>query len=298
MKRGTVQQIKQDRVVEIYYPDAGQIIYERNRKNCVRPYRLLECETFIKHVVEEFHNKDLSLDAICGRALKTGAFSREEMVCTKTLYNYVDQGLLGIINLDLPLKVRCSTKPPRVREHKKQLGDSIDERPEHINDRSEFGHWEIDTVLGKKAGSEAALLTLTERMTRKEIIVKIPSKTVTAVHEALIDLVSIYGKESPAIFKSITSDNGSEFSALASLEKELKTKIYFAHPYSSCERGTNERHNGLIRRFIPKGKSLKGISSESIARVERWCNSLPRRILDYLTPDEAFSNQLALISTP
>ncbi|WP_084053119.1 hypothetical protein [Desulfonispora thiosulfatigenes] len=92
------------------------------------------------------------------------------MVCTKTLYNYVDTGLLKIANIDLPLKVKRSTKPRKIRKHKRHLGTSIDERPEHINNRIEFGHLEIDKFIGKKNRSDAVLFTITERNTRKEII--------------------------------------------------------------------------------------------------------------------------------
>ncbi|SKA09820.1 IS30 family transposase, partial [Selenihalanaerobacter shriftii] len=84
----------------------------------------------------------------------------------------------------------------------------------------------------------------------------------------------------------------SEFSELGAIEKLVDTKVYFTHPYSSWERGTNERHNGLIRRFIPKGRSISEFSIEAIGRIQNWCNTLPRKILGYLTPDESFEDQL------
>lgn len=292
LKRGTVPQLKGGKIVMIYYPDAGQTAYETNRKNCGTKFKFLHCEAFIEHVTELFFNKTQSLDSIYGAACRHGDFSQSQMVCTKTLYNYVDAGLLKISNIDLPLKVKRSSKSTRIRKHKKNLGTSIDERSECINDRSEFGHWEIDTVIGKKIKTESVLLTITERMTRKEIIRKIPSKTAKAVQNALLNLASEAGEAFSKVFKSITADNGSEFSELSSMETVTNTKVYFAHPYSSGERGTNERHNGLIRRFIPKGRSINEFSIESIARVQNWCNTLPRKILNYLTPDEAFEDQL------
>jgi IS30 family transposase len=165
------------------------------------------------------------------------------------------------------------------------LGRSITERPEHINDRSEFGHWEIDCVVGKKTKDESVLLTLTERKTHMEIIRKLPSKSTYAVQEALQNLESDVGDLFSLAFKSITADNGSEFSDLASFKC---SEVYFAHPYSSCERGTNEHHNDLIRRFIPKRRSLDPYSSTAIETVQSWCKNLPRKILGYLTPQEAF----------
>jgi IS30 family transposase len=94
------------------------------------------------------------------------------------------------------------------------------------------------------------------------------------------------------VFKTITSDNGLEFSELSKLEETGETKVYFAHPYTSCERGTNERHNGLLRRFIPKSKRIDGYSFDEIAFVSNWCNTLPRKILGYKTPEELFEIQL------
>nr|WP_278244312.1 IS30 family transposase [Caldisalinibacter kiritimatiensis] len=197
--------------------------------------------------------------------------------------------------MDLPLKLTRSTKRSRIRAHKKLLGTSIDERPEHINDRSEFGHWEIDTVIGKKDKSDSVLLTMTERKTRKEIIRRIPGKTATDVNSALITLANEAGEHFSKVFKSITADNGSEFAELSSFEQVGGSKIYFAHPYSSSERGTNERHNGLIRRFIPKGESISQYSTYAITGVQEWCNTLPRKILNYLTPNEAFEDELRLL---
>jgi IS30 family transposase len=292
LKRGTVTQRKGHKAVQVYYPDSGQLVYEANRKKCGSKFKFLQCEAFIKHVTELFFDKKQSLDAICGAARKHKSFPQSQMVCTKTLYNYVDVGLLKIANIDLPLKVKRTTKTARIRHHKKHLGTSIDERPVHINDRSEFGHWEIDTVIGKKDKSDAVLLTMTERMTRKEIIRKIPSKTTQAVQAALLNLANEAGECFSKVFKSITADNGSEFADISSLERETTTKVYFAHPYASSERGTNERHNGLIRRFIPKGTCIGQYSIEAISSVQNWCNTLPRKILKYLTPDEAFEDQL------
>lgn len=292
LKRGTVAQIKGYKTVMIYYPDTGQLVYEANRKKCGTKFKLLQCEAFIKHATELFFDKKQSFDAICGAARRLKKFSKEQMVCTKTLYNYVDAGLLKIANIDLPLKVKRSTKKARIKQHKKHLGTSIDERPAHINDRIEFGHWEIDTVIGKKDKSDAVLLTMTERNTRKEIIRKITSKTAEAVQIALLDLANETGDLFSEVFKSITADNGSEFAELSTLETKTNTKVYFAHPYRSGERGTNERHNGLIRRFIPKGTLINQYSIEAIASVQNWCNTLPRKILNYLTPDEAFEIKL------
>ena len=292
LKRGTVPQIKGSKTVMMYFPETGQASYDHNRKNCGAKYKLLKCECFIQHVTEAFFEKKHSLDAICGRLKKTNKFKRSHTVCMKTLYNYVDLGLIGISNIDLPFKLRRSTKPARTRKHKKVLGASIAERPQSINDRSEFGHWEVDTIVGKKGKSETALLTLTERVTRKEIIRKIPNRTSESVQSAINELVNESGPYFSKVFKSFTADNGSEFSELSEIESLTGSNVYFAHPYASGERGTNERHNGLIRRFVPKGKSINDVSLDMISKVQVWCNTLPRKILGYQTPDEAFEDSI------
>ncbi len=140
-------------------------------------------------------------------------------------------------------------------------------------------------------------MTLTERKTRKEVIRRLPEKSSQSVQEALIRLSEEAGPLFSKAFKSITSDNGSEFSALQTLEASTGTKIYYAHPYTSSERGTNEHHNGLIRRFIPKGKSINDYSINTIERIQTWCNTLPRKILDYMTPDEAFTAEVLALQT-
>lgn len=292
IKRGTVPQIKGNKTVSVYYPDTGQAVYEKNRMNCGPKYKYLECLDFFEHLETLFRDSKHSIDSICGVAKLRELFSKDEMVCTKTVYNYIDLGFLGIANIDLPLKVKRSTKKKRVRQHKKVLGRSISERPEEINDRSEFGHWEIDSVIGKKTKGEPVLMTITERQTRNEIIRKLPDQSSESIMKALKTLAEDAGDLFSSVFKSITADNGSEFAQLSTLEEITGTKIYFAHPYTSSERGTNERHNGLIRRFIPKGKSLSNYSIEAITKIQNWCNTLPRKILNYLTPEEAFNDEL------
>ena len=214
------------------------------------------------------------------------------MVCTKTLYNYIDLGLLDIFNADLPMKLRRNTKSYRVKKHKKNLGKSIAERPTYISEREEFGHWEIDTVVGQKSNNDCVLLTILERKTRNAIIQRIEAKTAEAVTKALTRIRDIYGKQFSKVFKSITGDNGSEFAELSKLEDITDTKIYFTHPYSSFEKGTNERHNGLIRRFIPKGKRISNYNQNDIAFIKEWMNTLPRKILNYHTPEELFEMHL------
>lgn len=295
IRRGTTTQIKQGKKVEVYLADTGEAIYLKNRQNSHRLYKRLECSTFINYVTDKIINSSWSPDACFGNALKTAEFDRSQMVCTKTLYNYIDLGLLKVKNSDLALKLRRNTKLSKVRKNKKKLGKSIEERPDFINNREEFGHWEIDTVIGEKTNDDCVLLTILERKTRNALMRKISSKTAEAVMNELTSIRQLFGDKFSQVFKTITGDNGSEFAELSSLETDTETMVYYTHPYSSFEKGTNERHNGLIRRFIPKGKRMDGYTSDTIAFIEDWMNTLPRKILGYKTPEELFEEQLDII---
>lgn len=290
IKRGTVSLYNGS--THRYKATVGQAAYEQNRQSCCRHYNFLEKNPFINFVEEMFFEQKWSLDACVGKALKTGKFTREQIVCTKTLYSYVDLGLLGIKNNHLPEKLRRSPKNKRNCENKRILGRSIDERPLEVNDRNEFGHWEVDLVIGSKEKDADALLTMIERKTREYCIIRVPGRNPEGVMAAFDVIRTQYSEHWDDIFKTITTDNGSEFSMLSDLEGLSKTLVYFAHPYTSCEKGSVERHNGLIRRFIPKGKRIESYSDEQISNIEIWCNSLPRKLLNYSTPDELFEEEL------
>lgn len=273
-----------------YKANAGEQQYKANRQNSRRQYKRLEVSSFIKYVEEHF-SEGWSLDVCAGRALDSGKFRRNQIVCTKTLYNYVDRGLIGIKNIDLPEKLSRNTKQERVRKNKRILGDSIELRPERVELREEFGHWEFDTVVGSKNENEPCTVTLTERKTRNCIWIKAADHTADAVQEAIQSVISHFESMAAIVFKTVTGDNGSEFARLTELTSQ-GTKVYFTHPYSSWEKGTNECHNKLLRRFIPKGVSMAKYSPEDIAYMADWANTLPRKILGYKTPEELFESEL------
>lgn len=290
IQRGTVSLYNGK--VQRYKADEGRKVYLGHRLNCRKQYRCLATIRFLQYVVERFRSDDhWSLDACYGEALRNGTFARSEMVCTKTLYNYVNLGLLSIKNIDLPEKLRRNTKAKKARENRRILGRSIEERPEIVDLRTEFGHWEIDTVVGKKDENEPCVLTLVERMTRMCIWVKARNHTAEAINEALQKVMSYFEEQRDQVFKTITGDNGSEFAGLSLLE-DGKLQVYFTHPYSSCEKGTNECHNRMLRRFIPKGKSISDYTADEICFFADCINGLPRKILGYATPEELFERYL------
>ncbi|NCC00884.1 MAG: IS30 family transposase [Clostridia bacterium] len=253
-------------------------------------YRLVE---FLENkIVNEHYSPDAAL-ALAKRSLS----DFKTMICTSTLYHYIDSGLfLNLTNKHLVFK-KIGKKRNYNAVHTVSLDietKRIEERPESVNNRSEFGHWEIDCVCSKQ-GVLPALLTLTERKSRFELIFKIPDKSQKSVISVLDKLERSLGcgcfKQT---FKTITADNGVEFRDWRSMEKSLfskvpRTQVYFCHSYSSWERGTNENHNRMIRRFFPKGTDFGTVSRKQLLKVQDWMNNYPRKKLGYLSPAELFS---------
>lgn len=215
----------------------------------------------------------------------------------KTIYNYIDAEVFpNLTNKHLPVKKAKKRNYDKIRTAtNNSKGTSISERPKEIETRQEYGHWEMDTVVGKK-GMNTVLLVLSERKTRQEIIFKLKSKSQYCVVKALDKLERKPGaKEFKEKFKTITCDNGCENLDFEGIErsvltKESRTKVYYAHPYSAWERGTNENINKLIRRFIPKGTDIGSFSEEYIKLIECWINNYPRRIFGGRTSNMMLNN--------
>lgn len=292
LKRGTTTIITGYLDKEKYFPDTGQAIYEKNRKKCRMPLKLVTCKEFIEYVEQTVLSSKRSFADVRAEVLARSLFPENEVCSIGTLYAYTDKNMLQVRNIDLPEKVcRKPHHKKRARKHKRLKGTSIEKRPETIDERKEFGHWEIDLVIGKKTKDDNVLLTLTERKTKKEIIRKIHGKTVEAVHRCLKRLK----KEIPhfdSVFKSITTDNGTEFSQLYKLGEKLGIDVYYAHPYSSWERGQNENTNRLIRRWVPKGEMIKSYIKKQIQNVESLINGMYRRSLGWKTADDIYQDEV------
>ena len=163
----------------------------------------------------------------------------------------------------------------------------IDDRPEYINDRSELGHWEMDCVCGRQR-TLSALLVLTERVSRHELIFKLPDKRAVTVVGVLDDMERRLGPVFPKVFQSITVDNGMEFRDYAGLTASLaggkRTEVYYCHPYRSGERGSNENANRIIRRFVPKGTDIATVTDQQLQQIQDWMNQYPRKSLGWAAP--------------
>ncbi|ARK20193.1 IS30 family transposase [Sporosarcina sp. P26b] len=295
LERGTTTQLQTGRTpYTAYFAETGQAIYERNRLQCGAKSKLLIASEFIDFACEKILDEDWSPDAVVGFISLQNEWIDRPTVSTKTLYNYIDLDILRVRNIDLPMKLRRNTKVKRIRRNRRILGMSIAERPVEIDNRQEFGHWEIDTVEGQKS-DDNALLTLVERKTRNYYAILLDDQDHDSVDYAMNQLRQDFGELFPQVFKTITSDNGSEFSNLTTSLQGV-TDVYFARPYAPYERGSNERHNGLLRRYIPKGKAISDYSTASIQHIYQTLNQLPRKILNYRQPSVLFEQELARLA--
>lgn len=223
-------------------------------------------------------------------------------LCRATIYKYIDDGniFLGITNRDLPERGRRKREYKKVQAKRLPRGRSIEERPADVKQRIEVGHWEMDTVVSGKKG-KARLLVLSERATRKEIIVKIPDGKAISVIRALDKLERKMGANFSRVFRSITCDNGSEFADHEDIERSarqkgtMRTTLYYCHPYTASERGTNENINRMIRRHFPKGTNFDLVTPGQVKQVETWINTYPRAVLGYASAQDIFDSAFCTI---
>lgn len=297
VKRGAVTQLKRqkqngktyDYSYTVYDAEMGLTYYEHQRLNCGRRPKWAISNAFVEWADTKMLEDKWSPDVVVGYARENELFEDAIIPCTTTLYHWIDSRVMETRNMDLLEKLSRTTKKSTktVRRNQRVLGPSIEDRPQEIETRESFGHWEIDTVIGSKAASDPVLLTLVERKTRYEVILKIKEKTAQAVDEALKNLRQRAGESFFQLFKSMTADNGSEFAGLHPSLQEV-VNVYFAHPYASWERGTSENQHKIIRRFLPKGQPLENISDTQCLRIQNWMNDYPRKELGYQTPYDLF----------
>ncbi|AYE61337.1 transposase [Lactobacillus helveticus] len=200
----------------------------------------------------------------------------------------VDRSLLDISNIDLPMKfkIRRNKRHHSHGGHKKNLGNSIEQRPKEVEDRATPLHWEGDLVKSVRRKNQPALMTLTERTTRFEVVIKIPDYRASTCQRMLQKEID----QHPDWFKTITFDNSSEFADMAKIKN---CQIYFAHPYSPWERDTNENCSGLLRQFFPKGKSMKDKTAAYVQQATNAINHKHRRIHQYHTAEELFKQYIS-----
>ena len=277
-----------------YSPNIAEDRYRLYQSSHGVPLKLGNDWEFVRYVEKRVIKDRLSPCAVVGEMKR---FNPCRTVVSKTtMYRYIAMGLFANIRMEhLPCGLRkrhyrktVIKRPPK--------GISIEKRPAFIAERENFGHWEMDCVVGKQR-TKNVLLVLTERKTRFETIFRMPNKKAVNVVNCVDILERRYGKQKfRKLFKSITVDNGTEFSDYDGLQRSIhggqRTSVYYCHPYTSCERGTNERINRDIRRWFPKGTDFSKHTNKQVKQVEQWINAYPREIFDFATSAEMFEKEL------
>jgi len=303
LKRGTVEHKDSEwRIKTVYNSDRGQDIHDLNATAKGPQLKLGRNLVLVEFVRERIADHKESPAVVAFRMKEK---QMDGAVCAKTLYGYIDAGLIdGLSNESLWEKRQRRNRNKRVLRHPRKTPGrrkSIEKRPEEANTREQFGHWEIDLIVGP-TNSCAALLTLVERKTRKLIARKLPDKTNKSVLRILNSIERDCGSRAfRKQFQSITADNGSEFLNVDDLQssllsKQQRTIFFYAHPYSSWERGSNENINKIIRRFIAKGRKMEDFTRSTISTIEDWINNYPRKILSFKSAHDLFQHELQKVA--
>ncbi len=301
LRRATYTHLNSDLTTEERYnPDGAQARYEYNKTAKGAPLKIGSDYALVAYLEHLIADQKYSPCAALAEIENDPNLQFSVTLCRATLYKYIDRGdvFLRVSNKELPFHgKRRRRRTKKVHAARVSRGESIEKRPEHINDRSEFGHWEQDLVDGCR-GSKSNALVLTERQTRQEIIIRVPDKTDESVVAALDTLERKLGAELFAqVFKSITIDNGSEFADCAGMERSIdggqRTTCYYCHPSNPQERGSNEKQNQMIRRHFPKGTNFDDVTDEALQKVADWLNRYPRKMFGWGNSQRLFDAALA-----
>lgn len=279
-----------------YAPELAQAKYDEHMKAKGPNLKIgddIELANYLENkIMNEKYSPQAALYAIKNEGLQ---FSTE-IKSVVTIYCYVDKEVFFELRRPhLPRgekKKRKKVKPAKRASH----GTSIEKRPEEVEYRQRFGDWEMDCVKGKRENG-TTLLVLTERKTRYEIIQVMKACSADEVRKAMNRIEKEFKAAFYVIFNTITVDNGSEFADTESIEKALyrvgkRVDVYYCHPYCSCERGTNENQNRLIRYHYPKGADFdKVVKKKDVRKVQQWINDYPRKLFDGGTAGQKFREE-------
>lgn len=212
----------------------------------------------------------------------------------ETIYRhiYADKSFGGTLYSHLRCQKKRRKRYAGGRDRRGQIigRRAISDRPAHIEERRQLGHWEGDTLIGKS--HKQAIISLVERKSGYAVLAKVGNKTAHLVSSAIIDRLNPIAMK----VQTLTFDNGKEFSDHAKIDSALGSISYFADPYSSWQRGSNENLNGLIRQYIPKSRPLSTVSDKELARIESLLNNRPRKRLGFKTPHEVFTLSMKTVA--
>ena len=257
-------------------------IYKKRKIEIEKKY-----EVFIKFLYDHYDRRTCSIE-ICVYKFKKAYFAKCPSV--RQIYNWIHEGKIFLKNDKLCYKKRRRKKTSGMMQHvewnlKHKTVLPIRLRPKYVELRSEIGHLEIDSIVGKR-NEYSSIISIVDRCTRKIWLIKAEYKNEYYIDKKIYEF--IIKNEIPV--RSITVDNGLEFKALGLTAKKLGVKLYKCDPYCSFQRGTNERMNGMVRRFIPKGSSMKSISQIYLDNIAFEINFMPKKIFDFKSSFEVESN--------
>lgn len=305
IKRGEYEHLNSDLTTEKRYsPEKSYRQYKEHLSKKGRKPKLEKAPELKKYIEEMIVVQDFSPEAVIYEIRNNNLIFEEKITSPQTIYSAIRKNLFkGITMKDLPRKGKIKHKKKHIEVLpaylKEQRGTSIDDRPKEISNRDTFGHWEMDCVIGKQTNRKT-LLVLTERKTRFEIVERLKTHTTKEVVAALNRIEKRMGKAFYDIFKSITVDNGSEFKDFKGMEKALRrktnrTQIYYCHPRSPQERGSNENNNILLRRCdgLGKGQNFdKTLTYNKVKDAQFWINTYPRGIFGGRSSADLFKDEL------
>ena len=267
-----------------YNPDSAQKKYIR-RKGNTHIFCMLKYKSFTELFLEKFNKRSYGVEATC-------VYIKRNYPCVKVpsvrqVFNWIKQKIWVVKRNDC-----LRRKYVKGKKRNKGMLSKIENkyvlpiiwRQNIINDRKEFGHWEADLVMSKRQKGYSHLLTMTERVTRKTFIKLVKGKNPFTINSAIKKLV----EENKLKVKTITVDNGVEFSKIGILAYWINCKIFYCQPYSSFQRGSNENANGLIRRWYKKGFDFSLLSEKDVKNLEHKINSIPRKMFNFLSSNEVF----------
>lgn len=297
LRRGRYIHTNSDLTEEVRYsPDKAQAKYDADKKNKGPGLKIgsdIELAEYIEDkIIEEKYSPQAALYAI-KREKKQFTV---EIKSVNTIYSYIEKGIFLNLSLEHLHRKKKNSKRRVKRGKRAPKGTSIEKRPDVVSERKQFGHWEMDSVKGKRENG-TTLLVLTERKTRYEIIQVMKACSADEVRKAMNRIEKEFKSAFYSIFHTITVDNGSEFADTKSIEKALyrvgkRTKVYYCHPYRSCERGSNENQNRLIRYHYPKGADFdKVVKRKSVRKLQDWINTYPRKMFKGGTAEQAFRHE-------
>ena len=280
------REISRNRMNEKYNAANAQEAYIIRRQNC-GPKGKQAHQPLMNYVTKQLENS-WSPEQISGRIILDFPQDPKMRISHKTIYRLIYKKYLVKGEVKVLRRKGKSLKDIETRG-KFNVGKSIKDRPTEVRKREEVGHWELDTVVSSRGQSKYCLATFVERKSRLLIAKLMPNRQSQTFNHYCKEALRHFPCE---LVKTLTVDRGKEFAGYRELENTLNTEVYFADPYASWQRGTNENTNGLIREFYPKKYNFSGITQDDLNEIVAKINNRPRKCLGYKTPNEVFLREL------